>query len=179
MIDVLANVFKSAFEEFLKTERDNILNGTSERNLCARLAPKLEKFALENGFDNYFADVEYNRKQEGKVKTIIDENYEIVSIVCDLILHSRGNSILNDNLIAIEMKRNNRPAKEKNKDRIRLRAMTKSSYDDIWSNDGTTHPEHVCGYALGYYVELDENNCFFLIEEYQEGAIVRKYRYDF
>ena len=46
-------------------------------------------------------------------------------------------------------------ASEKDSDRERLMAMTKVTFDDIWSADGTTQPEHVCGYELGVFVELD------------------------
>ena len=74
---------------------------------------------------------------------------QVIQISADLILHSRGNNVAEDSLIAVEMKKSGRPTKEKHADRNRLRAMTKGSYDGIWSNDRTTHPEHVCGYRLG------------------------------
>ena len=132
--------------------------GTSERNLCARLACILERTAHEVGFNDYTADVEYNRKQNGRVKTIVDDKMREVQITADLILHSRGKIIDADNLIAFEMKRIEHNEKELVKDRRRLIAMTKLSYDDIWSADGETLPEHVCGYVLGYLAILDGSN---------------------
>src|SRR3546814_3517435 len=92
-----------------------------------------------------------------------------VRITCDLILHSRGRVVERDNLIAIEMKRLSHPEREKQKDRVRLRALTKTSYDDVWSADGRALPEHVCGYGLGYFVELDADRRKFRFEEYQLG----------
>ena len=64
----------------------------------------------------YYTDVEYNRNQGGIKtirKTIRGQTEEIIPINCDLILHSRGEDIGQDNLIAIEMKKSNRPASEK------------------------------------------------------------------
>lgn len=49
--------------------------------------------------------------------------------------------------------------KEKENDKARLVALTKDSYDGVWSFDGKTLPEHVCGYDLGIYYEIDSNNC--------------------
>ena len=94
---------------------------------------------------------------------------EVVTINCDLILHSRGEKMGNDNLIAIEMKKSTRPEEEKLSDKLRLRALTKSSYDDIWSYDGKAHPEHVCGYQLGIYIEIDIDKRNYLVEGYIGG----------
>ena len=56
----------------------------------------------------YKVDVEYNRN-DGALKTaIVGENSVIKSIVCDLILHSRGRIPRQDNLIALEMKKSYR-----------------------------------------------------------------------
>jgi hypothetical protein len=169
MIDQLRSLFCSAIGEFLREETDNILNGTSERNLCGRLAPILERLAIANGFTTYQADVEYNRNQGGKIKTIMDGDMKVVPITCDIILHSRGAAPTKDNLIAIEMKRSGHPEAEKQKDRTRLRALTKSTYDNVWSSDGKTLPEHVCGYSLGYLIELDTAARGLRIEEYVDG----------
>lgn len=168
MIEQLREVFWSSFTRFVERETDNILKGTSERNLCGCLAPILERRAIDAGFEQYRADIEYNRKR-GKVKTILDEQAHVLRITTDLILHRRGSVIEDDNLIAIEMKRSGHRAAEKDKDRARLRALTKSSYDGVWSADGQNEPEHVCGYKLGYYIELDSEGRRFRVEEYQSG----------
>src|SRR5689334_460709 len=128
MTEQLREIFWQAFGEFVESEADNILNGTSEQNLCGRRAPAIERLAHDEGFDQYRADVEYNRKQRGAVKTILDDQGYIVRIRPDIILHSRGQLVEGDNLIAIEMKRMGHPSTEKDKDRVRLRALTKASY---------------------------------------------------
>lgn len=161
----------SSFDRFLTSELESILAGVSERNLCGRLAIHMSRLLPEFGLENYFVDPEYNRKQDGRIKTILDENMEIVTINCDLILHSRGGVVENDNLIAIEMKKSNRPQGEKNNDRKRLRALTKSSFDDVWSEDGQVHPEHVCNYQLGFYIELDILTRNFQFEQYEQGGL--------
>jgi hypothetical protein len=99
---------------------------------------------------------------------------EVVVIQSDLILHSRGNSVSEDNLIAVEMKKAGRPGREKEDDRKRLKAMTKKSFDGVWSNDGTTHPEHVCGYRIGLYIELDASRRVAQLERYESGKLVLK-----
>jgi hypothetical protein len=179
MIDGLRAVFLNAFKSFLEREMENILAGTSERNLCACLAPPLERAAAEAGFEGYRADVEYNRKQGGQVKTILDNDAHVIRITSDLILHSRGQVVGDDNLIAIEMKRSDHREHEKQKDRARLRAMTKASYDGVWSADGETLPEHVCGYHLGYYLELDASSRRFLVEQYEHGDLVDHFEIKF
>ena len=169
MID---RILRTTISRFVDEETENILSGVSERNLCGRLALILESVAHEYGLTGYFADVEYNRKQGGKIKTIIDDDMRTITINCDLILHSRGNKLESDNLIAIEMKKASRPKKEKESDRSRLRAMTKTSYDGLWSSDGITHPEHVCGYVLGAFIELDEQEREIRIECFANGNAI-------
>ena len=173
-IGVLHNMCSSSLDEFLSVERNNISSGVSERNLCARFSIILERIAKEYGFHGYYADTEYNRKQNEKVKTILDDDYKVVNVTCDLILHSRGEVINRDNLIAIEMKKSTRPEKEKHSDRERLRTLTKSSYDGVWSFDGETHPEHVCGYEMGIFVELDIENGFCLVQRFEKGDFVNQ-----
>ena len=88
-----------------------------------------------------------------------------------LILHSRGENPIQDNLIALEMKKSTRPQLEKQKDRERLIALTKDSFDNIWSNDGHTLPEYVCRYVLGVYYEINYSLNLVLIEYYKQGEM--------
>lgn len=171
---MLSQVFEKTLQKFFKTESQNILTGVSERNLCSRFAMLLEQVAKEKGFQGYYADSEYNRKQDGRVKTILDKNMKVICITCDIILHSRGEIVNRDNLIAIEMKKSNRSEEEKQSDRERLRALTKSSYDDIWSFDGKTYPEHVCGYETGYFIELDLDNRTYIVQQFKNGDFLNQ-----
>jgi len=172
---MLKEIFKQTLEEFFDNETENILSGVSERNLCARLAMSLDRIAKENGITGYYADPEYNRKQNGQVKTILDEQLKIINITCDLILHSRGQILKKDNLIAIEMKKAERPNHEKQSDKARLKTLTKNSFDDIWSADGETHPEHVCGYELGYFIEIDLEKRNYIVEEFTSGSLTQEF----
>lgn len=83
----LRELFLESLNDFFIDERENIINDISERNLCSRLAMILESKAIKIGLAGYFADIEYNRKN-GRVKTILDDNYVVKKINCDLILHS-------------------------------------------------------------------------------------------
>lgn len=114
-------------------------------------------------------------RNNGRVKTIYNDDLKVVTIICDLIVHSWGEIIEKDNLIALEMKKSYRPMKEKENDKARLVALTKDSYNGVWSFDGKTLPEHVCGYDLGIYYEIDSKNCLVYIEYYVKGKKVRTY----
>jgi hypothetical protein len=172
----LTNLFKTSSDTFFEKETAHILNGVAERSLCSRLAMYLEQLMPGFGIEGYYADTEYNRKQDGQIKTILDDQMEVVVINCDLIVHSRGNEAP-DNLIAIEMKKSNRPASEKLSDRNRLRALTKKN--DVWSYDGKVHPEHVSGYIIGVYMELDLKKRKCLFEKYKGGDLIEKWDKDF
>lgn len=174
MEELLTDLFDECADFFLEDEVENIMDDVAERNLCGRLAIHITPKLAEYNILGYYADPEYNRKQGGQVKTILDDEMNVITIQCDLIIHSRGRSVEQDNLIAIEMKKSTRPESEKVDDRKRLRAMTKDRNDDIYSYDGTTHPEHVCGYLLGVYIILNiaQRTCVF--EYYQHGNKVNE-----
>ena len=167
---LIDEILERSLNEFLAVQGVELAAGVSERNSCARLGCILERNAIAAG--RYFADPEYNRKQGGRIKTILDEQMHEIVIVADLILHSRGAHVAEDDLVAIEMKKVGRPKAEKVADRNRLRAMTKGSYDSIWSNDGTTHPEHVCGYHLGVFIELSASKRTAHIEYFRTGDLI-------
>ena len=110
------------------------------------------------------------------MKTIYNDDLKVVSIVCDLIVHSRGEIIEKDNLIALEMKKSYRPKREKEDDKSRLVVITRDSYDGVWSFDGKTLPEHVCGYDLGIYYEVNLKYKMVYIEYYAKGEKIKEYR---
>lgn len=178
MKETLHAIFSYSIQQLIDNDKSNILSDINERNLCARLASYLENNAKKKDLKGYYADTEYNRNN-GKIKTILDDRSEIITINCDIILHSRGSNIIQDNLIAIEMKKSRSPQIDKDRDRDRLRALTKDHYDDIWSFDGGTFPKHVCRYIVGYYIELDIRSKNFLIEEYIKGEKTNKWNIEF
>lgn len=157
-------LFADALTSFAAAERGIILQGVSERGLCARLAMRLEPLAHALGLDGYRADVEYNRGRGTDLKLIVGDRWEQIAITCDLILHSRG-ALDRDNLIAVEMKRRSHDPREKAKDRARLRALT--DVERFPRDNGRGGRRHVFGYELGYFVELHRD--VFTIEEYVGG----------
>jgi hypothetical protein len=168
----LKQMFVEAMDLLIEIDHENIEYDVTERNLCARLAMYLED-QLDPDDEElapYFADVEYNRMREGKIKTIIDHKQRVVEVCCDLIVHSRGVLETDDNLLAIEMKKSTRPLPHKMSDKIRLRALTKT--EDIWPASAGVEPEHVCGYKIAYYVELVSHKRYFKVEQYELGEVV-------
>ena len=65
---------------------------------------------------------------------------------------------------------------DKERDKIRLECLTMEPEDNVWSYGGKALPEHVCGYGLGIYYEVNlKENCF-SIEYYAKGHRYRCYK---
>lgn len=171
----MKELFESANRKYLIEQKELIQSGVSERTLCGQLMLYLNKVKDNALYRQYYVDVEYNRNINGRLKTIKNGEGEIITINCDLILHSRGGNLEQDNLIALEMKKSSGRRSEKEKDRERLKALTRQSFDNIWNYDGKTLPEHVCRYILGVYYELNISRMEALVEYYQKGKLVQSY----
>ena len=178
MLEELLNIFEEANKMMIINDNDLFITDVSERMFCGALMLHLHELIKETRYKDYHVDVEYNRNKGSKLKTINKtirglEN-KIIRINCDLIVHSRGHNVLQDNLIAIEMKKSNRPKEEKNSDRERLIALTKDSFDNIWSFDGQVLPEHVCRYKLGIFYEINYRKQQIELEYYVRGDLYSK-----
>jgi len=161
-------IYEDALNAFLEKESEFLVSDVSERSTCARLAYYLQLQVNSEGLSSYYADTEYNRKQDGKIKTILDENLTELNITADLIVHTRGElPAPHDNLIAIEAKKASRPEREKSADRKRLRAMT-IPVGEIYPVNGC-HPEHVCGYSVGIFLQIDINRRVIRSEFFKQG----------
>jgi hypothetical protein len=179
-IKELERIFEKANKRFLKRNSMLFEMKVSERTLCGALMIELHEVIKNTTYSSYFVDVEYNRNVGGKLKTIqktikgLDE--QIVTINCDLIVHSRGQFVFQDNLIALEMKKSTGRRIDKDSDRIRLQCLTKSHGQDVWSYGGKAFPEHVCGYALGIYYEVKFSRNCILVEYYKNGYCYHQYK---
>lgn len=174
----MKHIFETANMLLIQADRSLFKMKVSERTLCGALMLHLHEVLKETKYSSYYVDVEYNRNKGGKLKTYkktaMGSEERIISIVCDLIMHSRGENILQDNLLAIEMKKSTRPKKEKARDKERLESLTKETYDDIWSYDGKSFPEHVCRYALGVFYEINFRKNEISIEYYRSGSKIEE-----
>ena len=120
---IINDILIPSLQQLYEKDYFNIRIGVSERNICARLAHHMETIMHEkDNFRDYFADVEYNRKNDGTIKH--SEGYKKVSLlmVSDLIVHKRN---ADNNLLAVEMKRWNNPKKREH-DRFRLKSVVSS-----------------------------------------------------
>ena len=175
----LEMLFEKANHEFLCKNMMLFETRVSERTLCGALMIELHEELKNTRFKNYFVDVEYNRNIGGAIKTLkktirgMDE--EIVTINCDLIVHSRGQNVYRDNLIAIEMKKSTGRIEHKESDKNRLKCLTKRPDQDVWRYSGKALPTHVCGYGLGIYYEINFRSNIISIEYYAEGNCYKKY----
>ncbi len=175
----LEKIFEKANKSFIRKNIMLFKSRVSERTLCGALMLELHEVLKGTRFYDYFVDVEYNRNIGGRLKTLkktirgLDE--QIVTINCDLIVHSRGLNMLCDNLIALEMKKSTGRQVDKDNDRNRLECLTRSPEQDVWSYGGKALPEHVCGYGLGIYYEVNFRRKIVLIEYYMEGCCYHQY----
>ena len=101
----LEKIFEIANDSFLRNNRMLFETKVSERTLCGALMLELHEVLRKTRYFEYFVDVEYNRNAGGKLKTfkrtINEVEEQIVTINCDLLVHSRGQKKNCDNLIAV------------------------------------------------------------------------------
>ena len=134
----------------------------SERCLCGALMHELNKQLEKNSCNNYYADIEFNRAFENTindVKHLPDEEGTPKRVFPDIIVHSRG-KVTPDNLLALEMKKSSANQQDKEKDRNRLRKMTKQNCDE-------SHYSYK--YKFGVYYEINHNESQIVVEFYQTG----------
>lgn len=116
-----------------KVDYNNILFKVSERNICARLALYLEnrmrhydKEHRSGLFHGYYADVEYDKMNNGDLKQYETPSHRPKRMISDLLIHSRG---VPRNLLAVEMKQKKNYDKRR-EDRDRLMAMVSTRPED-------------------------------------------------
>jgi len=120
---IIYDILQPSLHRLYEIDYDNIRLGVSERNICARLAHHMENImrSCDNSalFENYYADVEYNRMGNGELKRYENSEHLPQYMVADLLIQSRGES---RNLLAVEMKRSTNYENRK-EDRERLEAL--------------------------------------------------------
>ena len=132
---IIHDVLIPALNQLYQIDYDNIRFGVSERNVCARLAHHMETLMRrydENNaktvFQNYFADVEYNRMGDGKKKYFENSLKRPQYMISDLLIQSRGQE---RNYLAVEMKRKGAYMLEsRDDDRKRLCSLVSSQTEE-------------------------------------------------
>lgn len=175
----LEEIFERANQRFLEKNPMLFEMKVSERTLCGALMIELHEAIKDTKYKSYFVDVEYNRNIGGSFrhhrKTIRGSDEQIITVHCDLIVHGRGQHAPEDNLVALEMKKSTGRKQEKEKDRARLCCLTQKPEESVWSYEGNAFPEHVCGYELGIYYEINLPKKRIRIEYYRDGRLCRQY----
>ncbi len=190
-LEAAENVFNNAFQKLINYDKQLFGDNLHEQTLCGRLAIYLEEEVKKDDIHKtfpYHADVEYNKMQQGKVKTILNENAvnqkeKYVKVRCDVIVHARGEIFKSydnqeidyqkENLIAIEMKKESRGKKELESNQLRLRSLT-SKYGEnyfsglkVYSWDGVI-ADHVRGYLVGKLIRIRKGSKTLVVETYIE-----------
>ena len=125
--DIIINeIMIPALMVLYRVDYDNINDGVSERNICARLALHMENIMRRYDrahnteiFKGYYADVEYDKMNHREQKFYENYLHERKRMVSDLLIQSRGEK---RNLLAIEMKRW-KSYNKRREDRDRLGAL--------------------------------------------------------
>lgn len=160
-------IFKEANTMFLRENINSIERNVAEECLCSALSRCLERVMETRKISDYYADANYNRN-EYMYKTIINNQYEVIRIKCDLIVHSRGENRVQDNLLALEMKKKDNP-RDRRENKERLEIMTKNTYyGEVLFEE---LPRHICRYALGIFYDIDINKKQIDLEFYKYGKL--------
>ena len=130
--EIIYDILIPSLQRLYEVDYFNICNGVSERNICARLAHHMENVMRENdNYNDYFADVEYNRKNDGTTKCYENKLKVSRRMISDLIVHKRNDE---PNLLAVEMKRWDNHDKRK-EDRERLKSVVSSPMQESRKDD--------------------------------------------
>lgn len=154
----LKGMFWEANRAFIENHASLLKRELSEHCLCGALMCELNKQLEKNACNNYYADIEFNRNKK-EIKQLPNDDGFVNNILPDIIVHSRGKETL-DNLLVLEMKKSSANQQDMEKDRNRLRKMTKQN-----CNEGC----YSYKYKLGVYYEINHNESQIVVEFYQTG----------
>ena len=150
---IVLRLLKEAIASLYIQDKRNIDMRVNEMNLCARLAHHLENRLREyyQLFEGYYVDTEYNRGVFGQMTKYVEYNDGLLhSVRCDLLIHSRGLKEP-DNLLALEMKKENVNTNVGN-DHDRLENIVKPRTKE-------TPSKAICDTVLGVFLEVAKNGC--------------------
>jgi len=161
-----------ALDEFYEKEKRNLELNVHEIAHAHRLAVYFENHLRrydesheEKLFKNYFVDVEFNRTEGGNPKEVYYNN-ELHKKRSDILLHSKGLVPEQENLLIIELKKEDSTDKEK-EDICAIKRMVSPKEDG-------TPDSSICNTHLGVYLKIGEK-CYFGIKFwYEDERIVSK-----
>ena len=158
-INQVMEIVEKTLDNLYENEEYLFKNDVSERNLVFHFSRYFYYlFEKYNSDKKYSIDCEYNRNtfNERKYKELIYEG-KIHKIYPDFILHQRGYN--DNNILAIEFKKyNNTDKREKNKDFMKLKALT-----DL---------EACYKYKLGFWRRFGKTREKFKIFKFSKGKII-------
>lgn len=168
-LQLLKDCYSAALGEFIKNDLQLLATIAHEQAIAHRIAKYLEEKVREEKVDErYVADCEYNRNGN-EVKRVINRLEQVIAIRADIILHSRGTVLEQDNLVAIELKMLPAEQQELDDDRERLVIMTSRDLGEMYPWNGGRLPKYVCGYKLGIYLLFDAKKGLIYQEFYDDG----------
>lgn len=138
---------KKAIGNFYKNDKELLQYNTKDTTICERSISFRIGIYLQQLFKGYNVDAEYNRNIE-RIKRLDGKN-----IYPDIIIHKRKTN--DNNLLWIEIKKENSTEESKESDRERLKKVTKEELE--------------YKYKLGILIILTTNEQDTILEIYENG----------
>lgn len=127
--EIIFELLQQALVMFYNKEQRNLELDVHEICHAHRLAIYLEqqiqeydKTCYSKPFKDYSVDIEFNRTENGMVKKLEGDN-----IRCDILVHSKGANKDRENLLIVELKKENR---DEEQDRTRVQRMVSPDSDN-------------------------------------------------
>lgn len=167
---IVREILIPSLKRLYAVDYDNIRYGVSERNICARLAHHMENLMRiydevnsEEIFQEFFADVEYNRMGNGDLKHYGNSAHRPVYMVSDLLIQARG---YGRNYLAVEMKRKgNRRNVDEDKERLMSLVSFPPNYEQA--------PKCVYDTLVGAFIEYSKKGVCVELFENVDGRGVK------
>ena len=150
---IIIQLLKNALVEFYHKEQRNLELDVHEICHSHRLATYLEQQIRQfdskqkrKRFKNYFVDIEFNRTEDGDSKRVF-YNEEFHKTRCDILVHSKGLNDERENLLIIELKKNNK-TERKELDIQEIKRMVSPA-------ESGAQDKNICNTLLGVYLNIN------------------------
>ena len=171
MRELLFDLFAKAVQDFYRREQRNLELDVHEVCHAHRLAIYLEQELRTYDnlnctclFYDYSVDLEFNRTEDGDIKKLPDKDENLHNIRCDILVHSKGKNKERENLLLIELKKED--GDDEGKDQERLKMMVSPDPDN------SNNP--IYNTLLGIFLKISRTGCTGTKYWYENGGAQEK-----
>lgn len=174
MRNIIFSLLENALEDFYAREQRNLELDVHEICHAHRLAIYFEERIREydrtheeKQFEQYSVDIEFNRSEGGAVKTVF-YNGSLHNTRCDILLHRKGNDLVRDNLLIIELKKEDRTDREQ-EDILEIQRM-------VSPKEEGAPDAPICNTLLGIYLKIG-HRCYFGTKYWYKDNEIKQERF--